>query len=93
MTGSQRAALLAQANGLSPVVMIGKSGITDTVRESFEKVLAARELIKIKTLESCPTSARENADALAALAGADVIRVVGSIGVLYKYNPELHKKK
>ncbi|MCR5041590.1 MAG: YhbY family RNA-binding protein [Clostridia bacterium] len=93
MTSQLRAALRGQANGLSPVVQLGKSGVTEQVEESFRKVLEARELIKLRVLETCPVGVRDAVEQLAASAGAEVVSVVGRTGVVYKYNPELHKKK
>ncbi len=93
MKGSERAAFRAKANSIEPTAYIGKSGITDAVIDSFSKVLSARELVKIKVLPASPMSARECADSLALTAGCDVIQVIGTVAVLYKYNPELHKNE
>lgn len=74
-------------------MQIGKGGVTQAVKDSYMKVLSARELIKIKVLESSGITAREAADILSAFSGAEEIQAIGSVAVLYKYNPELHKKK
>ncbi|MBQ3150629.1 MAG: YhbY family RNA-binding protein [Clostridia bacterium] len=92
MTGKERAALRAQANGLDVVFQIGKGGISDALVQQTEDALKARELIKIKALlESVPASPRELADKLSERTGADVIQVVGGCIVLYKENPELRE--
>ena len=46
--------------------------------------LEARELIKLRTLETCPTSSRETAEEIAEKTGADVVQVIGTRFVLYK---------
>lgn len=93
MTGKERAAFRAQANGLETILQIGKSGLTETVLRQIEDMLTAKELIKIRLLESAPVAVRECADEIAAKTGADVIQMIGSKIVLYRYSPELHEKQ
>ncbi len=93
MTGKERAAFRAQANGLEPLFQIGKGGISDAFIEQVDGALKKRELIKFKLLlDTSPVSAREAADAVAARTNAEVIQVIGGVVVLYRLNPELHKK-
>ncbi len=64
LNSRQRAQLRGLANGISPVVMLGKDGMSEQITKQTDEVLEARELIKIKRLESCPCSAREAAEAM-----------------------------
>ena len=94
MTGKERAAFRAAANGLEPLFQIGKGGVTDAVVEQTDSALTARELIKVKVLlETSPVTPREAADELAARTGADVIQVIGGVIVLYRFSQELADKK
>lgn len=86
LTSKQRATLRALANPLETVLQIGKSGVTDTVIKQAYDALNARELIKLKTLESCPMSAREAAEALCERLGAEVVQVIGTKAVLFRQN-------
>ena len=88
MTSKQRAILRAQANTLTPVFQVGKGEIDETLIKSTADCLAARELIKMKVLETSMYSAKEAANILAEETGADVVQVIGSKFVLY-----LQKKK
>lgn len=93
MTSKERAAYRAQAHSLSPVLQIGKNGLTDDVVKQIEEVLDAKELIKVKVLlESCPKKPKEVADGIASATGADIIGVIGGVIILYRYSEELHKK-
>ncbi len=92
MTGKERAALRAVANGIDPIQQIGHNGVTDEVVRNVDLALKARELIKLTVLETSPQSAREAAEKLSSLTAADVIQVIGRRLVLYRYNPELHLK-
>ena len=88
LTSKQRAALRKAANGLDPVFQVGKGEIDETLIKSTADCLAARELIKMKVLETSVYSAREAAELLAAETGAEVVQVIGSKFVLF-----LKKKK
>lgn len=93
MTGKERAAFRARANGLEPLFHIGKSGMNEGVIAQTDDALRARELIKVKVLlESSPITPREAADQLAAATGAEVIQVIGGVIVLYRQSPELMEK-
>lgn len=93
MTSKERAGLRAKANTLSAVFQIGKGGISEALIAQTEDALKARELIKLKVLlETSPEKPREVADSLATATGAEVVQVVGGSIVLFKANPELHKK-
>ena len=53
LSKSQKVYLKSLCNTLKPLVMIGKNGITDSVIETAEEVLVAKELVKVSVLESC----------------------------------------
>lgn len=94
MTSKERANLRAQAHNLSPVLHIGKGGLTEAVIKQIEEVLDAKELIKVKILlESCPQRPREIADSIEKETGADVVGVIGGVIILYRYSEELHRKQ
>ena len=92
MTGKERARLRAEANGLETILQIGKGGVTGAVISQIDGALTARELIKIRTLETSPDSGKECADRIAEATGAEVVQVIGSKIVLYRYSNELHEK-
>lgn len=92
MNGKERAALRAQANGLDTLLQIGKGGLTEAVLRQIDEMLTARELIKIRLLETSPVALAECADALAQQTGADIIQMIGSKIVLYRYSQPLHDK-
>ena len=82
MTSKERAALRAKANGLEPIIQLGKEGISENLLTQIDDTLDTRELIKIRVhLESAPETPKELAQKLAAPLGAEVI---GGIIVLYR---------
>lgn len=84
ITTKQRSTLRALAHGLTPVVIIGKEGLTDNVITSVRDSLFARELIKIRLLNTCSLSTREISNKLCEILNAEAVQCIGSIVVLYK---------
>ncbi|MBQ6816313.1 MAG: ribosome assembly RNA-binding protein YhbY [Clostridia bacterium] len=84
LTSKQRAQLRAMANTMDTILQIGKTGISEQTIKQIDDALTARELIKIRTLETSPLSSRESADFVAEKVGADVVQVIGSKIVLYR---------
>lgn len=88
ITSKQRAALRSQSNGMETIFQIGKGGISDMLVQQVEDALKAREMIKLRVLESAPIFAREAAQELAEKCGAEIVQVIGSRFILFKRNPE-----
>lgn len=84
LTSKQRAQLRGMANKTETILQIGKTGITEHTIKQIDDALTARELIKIRTLETSPLSSRQSADFVAEKTGADVVQVIGSRIVLYR---------
>jgi RNA-binding protein len=68
------------------IIQIGKGGITDSVVDSVNAALKARELIKGKVLESSMLTAREACEALCESCKAEPVQVIGTKFVIYKRN-------
>lgn len=88
MTGKQRAYLRSMCNEMDPILLIGKGGIEAPVIKQLDDALEARELIKVKVLETAGLTAREAADIVSGPLGADVIQVIGSKFCLYRRSVE-----
>ncbi|PWM44247.1 MAG: ribosome assembly RNA-binding protein YhbY [Clostridiales bacterium] len=84
MTSKQRAFLRGLANNYDVILIIGKDGVTDNVLKQADDALEARELIKIKCLESAMTPIRDIANDIVSQVGGDVVQVIGAKAVLYR---------
>jgi len=91
INSKERAKLRAMANGYDTILQIGKSGISDETVTQAKGALKARELIKLRVLETSPLTAREAAQELAEKTGSDIVQVIGGRFVLYKRNPKESK--
>ena len=88
LSGKQRGALRALAHHLTPLVQVGKNGVTEGVVLAAEEALALHELIKVSVLESAPAPRAEIAAPLALAAGAHLVGQVGRIVILYRMHEE-----
>ena len=88
LTSKQRAQLRGLANGIETIFQVGKGGIGPALIKQVDDALLARELIKMRVLETSPESSREAADQIAEATHADVVQVIGQRFVLYRPNPE-----
>lgn len=88
LTSKQRAYLRGLANTMETILIIGKGEITDNIIMQADTALTARELIKVKLLETSSYTAREAADLIAEKVSADVVQVIGSKFVLYRRNDD-----
>ena len=84
MNSRQRAQLRAMANSLDTIFQVGKSGVTENTVKQADDALEAREIIKMRALETCPLSSRDVAEEIAERTGADVVQVIGTRFILYR---------
>jgi RNA-binding protein len=88
LTSKQRAALRGMANTMETILQVGKSGLVDNTIVQVNDALTARELIKLRVLETSPLSAKEAAQELAEKTRSEVVQVIGTRFVLYRRNPK-----
>lgn len=93
LTSKQRAQLRSLATNLDTIVHVGKDGIGDNLVKQVNDALEARELIKGRVLENSLLTAREAAEELAVAARCEVVQVIGSKFVLYRYQHNKEKRK
>lgn len=84
LNSRQRAQLRGMANSMETILQVGKGGVNENTVMQVKDALEARELIKLRVLETCPTTSRETADSLSELCNCDVVQVIGSRFILYK---------
>ena len=88
LTSKQRAALRGMANTIDTIFQVGKEGVGDAFYAQVDGALEARELIKLRVLESALLDPREAATDIAAHCNAEVVQVIGSRFVLYRPSKE-----
>lgn len=92
MTSKERAKLKSIAANTDTIFQIGKNPLSDSFVKQVRDALAARELIKIRVLETCEMLPGEFAQAVSEEAGCEVVQVIGSRVVLFKRRSKEDKK-
>jgi RNA-binding protein len=78
--------LKSEANKISPILNIGKNGITDTLLEELNRQIKASRLVKVKVLKSAEEGKEVKviAEELANATRSTLIEVRGRTVVLYR---------
>ena len=93
LTIKQKKFLKSLAHPLSPVVKIGKEGITSRLLETIENELLYHELIKVKIGNNSDVGKTEAAQLIPQKTGSSLVQLIGKTLVLYKANRKKQKDK
>lgn len=83
-----RRALRAAGHHLSPILQIGKEGVTAAVVRELDEALRAHELVKAKVGTESPEDRFQAAERLGQEAGAHLAQILGRTMLLYRRHPE-----
>jgi RNA-binding protein len=84
LTGKQRAALRKMANDIDTIFQVGKNGISDNLISQINDALEARELIKIRALDTAGEMPRQLCNMICEATGAEPVSVIGGRFTIYK---------
>lgn len=88
LTSKQRAKLKSIASTTETILQVGKGGVGDQLIKQVDDALTARELIKLRLLDTAPETPDEAAQVLADATASEVVQVIGRRMVLYRKNPK-----
>ena len=91
LTGKAARHLRALGHELSPVVSIGKEGLTDAVVSAANAALLTHELVKVKVQSEAPIDRKIAASELASKTESALAQVLGRTFLLYKRHPKKPK--
>jgi RNA-binding protein len=92
LTGKQKQFLKGLAHPLSPIIRVGKGGVSQALIEETKKTLEVHELIKVRIDVEDSTDRRGMAETLAHATDAQIAGAIGKIAILYRAreeNPEI----
>lgn len=88
LTGRQRQFLRGLAHPLSPIVRVGKAGVTEAVVAETRKSLQSHELIKVRIDVEDSSTRKALADELVTATGAQLAGAIGKIAIFYRERDE-----
>lgn len=88
LTTKQRQQLKGQAHKLKPIIWIGNKGLTAAVHKEIDFALHDHELIKIRIPVQDRALRQQLAEEIATTNKAELIQLIGNIGIFYRLNPE-----
>lgn len=88
LTSKQRQFLRGLAHPLSPIVHVGKGGVTESLIAETRKSLESHELIKVRIAIDESGERKEVAARLAAETDAQLAGTIGKVAILYRERDE-----
>lgn len=84
LSNKQRKYLRALANGIKPMIQMGKEGNKETFIRQLDMMLDSHELVKVNVLETSPMTAHEAANYFVERLEANYVQDIGRKFVLYR---------
>ena len=92
LTKRQKKYLRGLAQNLSPVVMLGKEGLSSPLRCELDRALEDHELVKVKIQEEEKSVFEKVSLEMQVEAGAELIQTIGRMAIYFRPNPDKKKK-
>jgi len=93
LTTKQKKFLKGLGHHLSPVILIGKEGLSSKLVEATAQELVYHELIKVKIGNNSGVDKNDAAAALTEATGCELVQLIGKTLLLYKKNPQRPKEE
>lgn len=93
LNGRQKKYLKGLAHNLSPVVLIGKEGISERLLAAADLELQRHELIKVKIGNNSGLEKNETGKIIAEATYSTLVQLIGKTLLLYRKNPKRPKEE
>lgn len=84
LSGKQRRFLRALGSTQEAVVLVGKSGISESLIKQLDEALEARELVKVKVLNNCVQDLTEIGQLLEEQTNSERVQTIGHTLLYYR---------
>lgn len=92
LNSKQRKLLEKEAHNLSPVVIIGGSGVTDGLINMVDQTLSSHELIKVK-FNDYKDEKQELTNTILEKTDSTLVRLIGNVLILYRPAKDIDNQK
>ena len=93
LSQKQKKHLKGLAHSLSPVVLIGKEGLSSGIVNTINAELLNHELIKVKIGNTSGLEKHSTCVAITEQTEGNLVQLIGKTIILYKANPKKDKEK
>lgn len=93
LSPKQKKYLKGLAHSLSPVVLIGKEGLSSRIIHTINAELVNHELIKVKIGNTSGLEKNSTCRAITDQTDGALVQLIGKTIILYKSNPKKDKEK
>ncbi len=93
LSSRQKKYLKGLGHALTPLVLIGKEGISASLLAATALELLRHELIKVKIGNNSGLEKNETARILTAATGSSLVQLIGKTLLLYRQNPKRAKEE
>ena len=92
LNSRQKKILRSKAHDLKPIVLIGKSGVSDGCIQSINEAMESHELIKVKFLEH-KNDKKSLSETISIKTDSEIVGNIGHTIMLFRQNPDKEKQK
>lgn len=92
LSGKTRKILRGLAHQLTPIVRVGRGGVSAAIEREIESALDHHELIKVHLAGDRAERAATAKD-LAQVARAEIVGVIGGVVILFRRHPDPEKRR
>lgn len=93
LSSRQKKFLKGLAHPLSPLIQVGKEGLSESLIQQTEQELERRELIKVKLGKNSGLEKDNAAVQLSEATASALVQLIGKTVVLYRANPKRKKEE
>lgn len=88
LSETQKKFLRGLGHQLNPVIMIGDSGLTDSVLKEFTSAIEHHELIKVRVRAGDRETRDSIIDELCSKGAAELVTRIGNVALIFRRNEE-----
>ena len=92
LSESQKKQLRGLGHRLSPLIMVGDAGLSESLLRELESTLDHHELIKVRVRAGDRVARDAIITELCKTANAELVQRIGNIALIYRSNPEKKQK-
>lgn len=93
LSEAQKKYLRGLGHQLKPTIMVGESGLSDSLLSEYESTIAHHELIKVRVRVGDRDARDAMIEKLCKDSAATLVQRVGNVALLYRPNPEKKPEK